>query len=181
MTTQTLNQCRRSLVVRTTGDGKLEASDPSSQLSVHFSVGIESVVHTTTLLLVQNNLQNLAAIFLGAGTLADDLDRVDDIGKDGVVDGGQGTRTRTLLLLRGAAAVAALGAGQDAARGQDQDVAVGEFLLEFAGQALLDLVEAGEEGNGDEDDDRALVVADFELWVYFVSRLSFCLSCSRFA
>ena len=78
--------------------------------------------------------------------------------------GGQGSAARTFLGLVGAGAVGAFGAGQDAAHGQDQDVAVGEFLLEFAGQALLDLVEAGEEGDGDEDDDGALAVADFELW-----------------
>lgn len=69
----------------------------------------------------------------------------------------------TLLLLGGSAAVGTLGAGEDAARGKDEDVTVGELLLEFAGEALLDLVEAGEEGHGDEDDDCALVVADFEL------------------
>jgi hypothetical protein len=79
------------------------------------------------------------------------------------VNGGQGARTRTLLLLRGSAAVGALGLGEDAARGQNDDVAVGELLLELASQALLDLVEAGEEGNGDEDNDCAFVVANFEL------------------
>lgn len=42
-------------------------------------------------------------------------------------------------------------------------MAVGELLLEFTGQALLDLVEAAEERDGDEDDDGLLAVADFEL------------------
>lgn len=32
------------------------------------------------------------------------------------------------------------------------------------GLPLLDFVEAGEEGNGDEDDDCFFAVADFELW-----------------
>lgn len=31
---------------------------------------------------------------------------------------------------------------------------------------LLDFVEAGEEGDGDEDDDCFFAVADFELWVW---------------
>jgi hypothetical protein len=79
------------------------------------------------------------------------------------VDGSQSARTRTLLLLRGSAAVGALGLGENAAGSQDDNMAVGELLLKLAGQALLDLVEAGEERDGDEDDDRALVVADFEL------------------
>ena len=42
-------------------------------------------------------------------------------------------------------------------------MAVGELLLELAGQALLDFVEAWEEGYGDEDDDCLLAAADFEL------------------
>ena len=33
------------------------------------------------------------------------------------------------------------------------------------GIPLLNFVEAGEERNGDEDDDRFLAMADFELWV----------------
>jgi hypothetical protein len=42
-------------------------------------------------------------------------------------------------------------------------VAVGELLLKLTGQTLLNLVEAGEERDGDEDNDRTLAVADFEL------------------
>ena len=49
--------------------------------------------------------------------------------------GRQCAGTGTLLGLRGARAVGTLGPGQDAARREDQDVAVGELLLEFAGQA----------------------------------------------
>lgn len=48
---------------------------------------------------------------------------------------------------------------------------IGELLLELAGQALLDLVEAGEERNGDKDDNGALAVADFELFIEIVSVL----------
>ena len=78
--------------------------------------------------------------------------------------GGQSAAAGTLLFLRGTAAVGALGAGENAAGGEDQDVAVGELLLEFAGEALLDLVEAWEERNGDEDYDCFLAVANFDLW-----------------
>ena len=77
--------------------------------------------------------------------------------------GSQGSRAGTLLGLAGARAVGSFWAGENAAHGEDQDVAVGELLLEFAGQALLDLVEAGEEGDRDEDNDGALAVANFEL------------------
>ena len=42
-------------------------------------------------------------------------------------------------------------------------MAVRELLFQFAGQALLHFVEAREEGDGDEEDDGAFAVADFEL------------------
>jgi len=51
------------------------------------------------------------------------------------VDGGECAAAGTLLCLRGAAAVGALGAREDAAGGNEEDVAVGELLLELAGQA----------------------------------------------
>jgi len=79
------------------------------------------------------------------------------------VNSGQGSAARALLSLRGAGSVGALGARQDAARCEDQNVAVGELLLELAGQALLDLVETGEEGDRDEDDNGTLAAADLEL------------------
>ena len=77
--------------------------------------------------------------------------------------GGQRTGAWSFLGLRGTAAVGAFGTGQDAARGEDQNVAVGEFLFQLARQALLDLVEAGQEGDRDEDYDGFFAVADFDL------------------
>ncbi len=47
------------------------------------------MINATLLLLIENNLQDLAAIFLGAETLADDLNGEDEVGEDGVVDGCQ--------------------------------------------------------------------------------------------
>lgn len=114
---------------------ELEVDALPRQALVDFAVGIEPVVDTTSLLLVEDALQHLAAVLAGAGALADDLDRVDEIGEDGIVDGGECAGSWTLLSLRCAAAVAALGAGENAARGDDEDVAVGELLLELAGEA----------------------------------------------
>lgn len=93
------------------------------------------MVDGVLLLLVEDDLEDLAAVLLGAEALADDLDGEDEIGQDGVVHGGQGSRAGTLLGLRGARAVGALGPGEDAARGQDEDVAVRELLLQLAGEA----------------------------------------------
>ena len=151
------------------------------------------MVNTATLLLVQDNLQGLAAVLLGADALADDLDGVDEVGEDGVVDGGQSARTGALLGLGGARVGGALGAGQDAALSNEEDVAVRELLLELAGQTvprkstcqsqlipssstkpprarvagvilpLLDFVEALEERDGNEDDDGLLAVANLDL------------------
>jgi len=45
------------------------------------------------------------------------------------MDGGQCSRTGSLLGERGAGSVAALGTGENAAGGEDQDVTVGELLL----------------------------------------------------
>jgi hypothetical protein len=75
----------------------------------------------------------------------------------------QRTGTRSLLCLGGAAAVGAFGTREDAAGSEDQDVAVGEFLFQLAGQALLDFVEALEEWDGDENYDGFFAVADFDL------------------
>ncbi len=61
------------------------------------------------------------------------------------------------------AAVGALGPWENAAGREDEYVAVREFLFELAGEALLDLVEAGEEGDGDEDYDGFFSVADLDL------------------
>ena len=95
------------------------------------------MVDAAALLLVQHNLDGFAAVLLGADTLANDLDGVDEVGQDGVVDGSQSTRAGTLLGLVGARVDGTLGAGEDAALSDEQDVAVGELLLELTGKAVF--------------------------------------------
>lgn len=125
-----------NLELRAAGLGELEVDVAASESSVNLRVGVESVVNATTLLLVEDDLEELAAVLLGADALADDLNGVGEISQDGVVDGGQGAGTGTLLLLGVAGAGRALGAGEDTARSQDEDVAVGELLLQLTGQAV---------------------------------------------
>lgn len=127
---------REHLVLSAGGLGELEGDTAAGQLAVDLGVGVQAVVNTTTLLLVEDDLEGLGTVLLGAKTLADDLDGVDEVGQDGVVDGGQCAGAGTLLLLGVARAGGSLGAGQDAARGQDQHVAVGELLLQLTGQAV---------------------------------------------
>jgi hypothetical protein len=115
--------------------GELEVDTLAGQALVDLGVGVKTVVDAAALLLVEDDLEDLGVVLLGADALADDLDGVDEVGEDGVVDGGEGPGDGTLLGLGGAAAVAALGAGQDAAGGDDQNVTVRELLLELTGQA----------------------------------------------
>jgi hypothetical protein len=116
--------------------GELEVDTFACQSLVNLRVCVESVVNTTTLLLVQDNLKNLGAVFLGSDALADNLDRVDEIVQDAVVNGGERAGDWSLLLLGCAAAVGALWAGEDTAGGDDEDVTVGELLLKLAGEAV---------------------------------------------
>lgn len=125
---------RLTLVLEGTGLGELEGDTTARKAAVDLGVGVEAVVNATTLLLVKDNLENLAAVLLGAETLADNLDRVDEISQDGIVDSSQSSRTGTLLCLGVAGAGRTLGAGQDAARSEDQHVAVRELLLKLTGE-----------------------------------------------
>lgn len=115
---------------------ELKSDTLAGEALVDLRVGVEPVVNTTTLLLVEDHLEGLAAVLTGADTLADNLDGVDEIGKNGVVNGSQSARTGTLLSLGSAGAVGALGTGQDAAGSNNQHVAVGELLLELTGETI---------------------------------------------
>lgn len=154
--------CSR-LVLSTTAHWELEVAGSASQLAVDLRVSIESVVDTTSLLLVQHNLQNLAAVLLGSHSLADNLNWVDDVSQNGIVDSSQSSGSRSLLCLAGSGSVGSLWPWQDTSRGEEDDVSVAELLLKFSGKSLLDLVEVREEWDWHEDDNCALAVADFEL------------------
>jgi hypothetical protein len=160
--------------------GELEVDIAASEAAVDLGVSVQAVVDATTLLLVKDDLEELAAVLLGAETLADNLNGVGEVGQDGVVDSGESAGAGTLLLLGVARAGRALGAGQNATRGEDQDVAVGELLLELTGEAahislmskfggvgfclpLLDAVEALQGRDGDKDDNSLLAVANLDL------------------
>ena len=118
---------------------ELKSNTTTCESSVDFRVGIESVINTSLLLLVQNNLENLATVLLGAETLANNLNWEDEIGEDGVVDSSECSGTGSLLSLRCTGAVGALWAGKNAARGEDEDVTVGELLLELTGETACAL------------------------------------------
>ena len=89
-----------------------------------------------SLLLVKNDLQDLGTILLGTETLANDLNWIDEVGQDGIVDGGECSGTRTLLGLGCSGTVGSLWAGEDTARCKEDDVAVGELLLKLTGETV---------------------------------------------
>jgi len=148
---------------------ELKRNTTASQLSVNFRVSIESVVNASLLLLIENNLQDLAAIFLGPETLADNLNGVDKICEDGVVNGSQCPGTGSLLCERSSGAVGSLWAGKNTASGEDQDMTVRELLLKLTGEALLHTVETLKGRNGDKDGNSLLAVANFNLQLIKVS------------
>lgn len=125
-----------NLVIGDGALGELKGDTTAGETSVDLGVGIESVVNTSLLLLIEDDLQQLAAILLGAETLANNLDWVDEVGEDSVVDSSESSGTWALLLLGSAGAGRALGAGEDAAGSKDQDVAVRELLLELTGETI---------------------------------------------
>lgn len=131
-----IDQIPFDLVLASTALWELEVDTLAREALVNLRVGVKTVVNTATLLLVEHDLQQLLAVLLGAQTLADDLNWVDEVVQDGVVDSGECSRSWALLLLQVAGAVGSLGAWQDAAGGDDEDVAVGELLLELTGQAV---------------------------------------------
>lgn len=127
----------RRLVLGSASLGELKGNTTAGELAVDLGVGVEAVVDTTTLLLVEDDLEGLGAVLLGAEALANNLDGEDEVGQNGIVNGGQSAGAGALLGGGVARAGGALGAGKDAARGEDQNVAVRELLLELAGQAAL--------------------------------------------
>ena len=120
--------------------GELKGDITASETTIDLRVGVKAVVDAAALLLVKDDLEKLGAILLGAQTLADNLDRVAEVGEDGVVDGGEGARAGALLLLGVARAGRAFGAREDAALGEEEDVTVREFFLKFAGETRVGML-----------------------------------------
>lgn len=67
------------LVLRRTALGELKGNTTTCQFSVDLAICVKTVINTTALLLVENNLQQLAAVFLCSDTLANNLNWVYDI------------------------------------------------------------------------------------------------------
>lgn len=98
---------------------EIEFDTTASQSPVNLAICVQAVVNTTSLLLVQDDLENFRAVLLCSQTLADDLNRVDNVGEDCLVDSGESAGSGPLLGLGSAGAGGALGARQDATGSED--------------------------------------------------------------
>jgi hypothetical protein len=119
-------------LVALSGDlGELENDGLSGELLVNSAEGVDLVVNTSTLLGVEEDLDDLVAVLLGADALANDQGGEDKVLQDGIVDSGQSARTGTLLLDTGTTT----GRRKNAALRDEHNVAVGELLLELTSEA----------------------------------------------
>ena len=112
---------------------KLKAYPPSRQPPINLRVSIESVIHASSLFLVQYHLQHLTSILSRSCPLSYNLDRVYEICQDGIVNGGKCAGTRSFLCLGGTGSIGTFGARKDSSGREEEDVSIGEFLFEFAG------------------------------------------------
>ena len=114
------------------------------------------MINTPSLLLIQDDLDDLSTILLGSNALANNLNRVHEVGEDSIVDGGQSAGTRALLFLRGVAAGGTLGLGKNATLGNEEDDTVRELLLKFTSQTVF----------------AAMLATLFRFWVIASSEIS---------
>ena len=76
---------------------ELETNTSSGQSPIDFAIGLQSIINTTSLLLIQDDLQNFRAILSSSCALADDFNGVDQVSEDCIVDSGKCSRAGALL------------------------------------------------------------------------------------
>lgn len=77
----------------------------------------------------------LSTVLCNPCPLSDDLGRPYHLIEDLLVDGGEGSGTRSLLLVGGSRV--SLGFGEDTSLGEEDDVFVGKLLLELSGKPVV--------------------------------------------
>jgi len=131
----------------------------TSQLLIDRRESIELTLNVLLILLVQEDLEDLAAVESDTGALSDDLCWVNKILKNGLVNSSQSTGVGALLLSN---TVVATSLGEDAALANNNNV-LGELLLKLANKASLDTVSVTEEAERNKDDDGLLTSANIDL------------------
>ena len=108
------------------------------KLSVDGGKGLSLGLNIGLVLAIQKDLQDALSIGLHPSSLANNFGRVADIVKDGVLDLGQSTRTRTGP---GSLSITVVRLSQDGTLGNHQDVLSREFLFQLSDQSLVDFLE----------------------------------------
>merc|ERR1719402_120112 len=126
----------------------------ASQLLVHTGIRADLVLNIGLLVAVQVHFDDAASIELHADTLSNDFSGVNQVLKHGVVHGGERAAAGALLLVLGPRLARRL--GLDLALSDENNMFATEFLLQFAHQAHLDLLESSEEGRRNGHNNRGL-------------------------
>jgi hypothetical protein len=109
---------------------------------------------------IENDLQNAASINTDASARAQNLSRVHEILKDGIVNGSQSPAARALLLCL--AVVAGL-LSDNTAFADNHNVLATELLLKLTNQADVKTLELAELVEGDGQDNSLLAIINLEL------------------
>lgn len=123
------------------------------QLSVDSGKSVRLSFDVGLVLCVQVYLKHTLSINLDPCSLSYNFSRVADIVQDGILDLGEGARTRagSLGLL-----VPVVGLSQNGALGNDQDVTSREFLFQLSDQSSVDFLERAQQLVGNVQDDGLL-------------------------
>jgi hypothetical protein len=113
------------------------------------------------ILAVQIYLEDAFSIGLDPGSFSDNFGGIADIIQNGVLDLGEGTRSRTwsLCLL-----VAVVGLSQNGALGNNEDMLSRELFFELSDQPGVNLLKGREQFVGDVEDNGLLSIADIDLF-----------------
>ena len=74
------------LVIRDSSLRELKDDGTARKSPVDLGIRVEPVVNSAALLLVENDLEDLGVVLLGAKTLANYFNRVDEIGQNGIMN-----------------------------------------------------------------------------------------------
>lgn len=75
-----------SLIVCDLALRELKIDTFASQALVHLRVSVEPVIHTPTLLFIEHDLEKFTAILSCPDTFTHNLNRIDEVGKDSIMD-----------------------------------------------------------------------------------------------
>jgi hypothetical protein len=91
-------------------------------------------IYPCTLATVNIHSDELSTVLCNPCPLSNDLGRPYHLVEDLLVDGSEGSGTRSLLLVGGSRV--SLGFGEDTSLGEEDDVFVGKLLLELSGEPV---------------------------------------------